>query len=104
MLEFKILQDGLILHLVIQIYYGVKLESMKANGNILWSFILVFVAIGSVLTVANMFSDEDFGVCGTKRFSPFIIIVLWGSLLNLVVYLASNLLLKISQRFKSFNK
>lgn len=104
MLEFKILQAGLILHLVIQIYYGVKLESLRANGRILWSFILTFVAIGSVLTVANMFSDEDFGVCGTKRFNPFIIIVLWGNLLNLVVVLVSNLILKISQRVKSFNK
>ena len=101
MLEFKILQIGLMLHLVLQVYNGFKQRSMKPNKKILCSSIFAFIVIGSILTIINLYSTADFGECGTKRFNPLTIIVIWGNLLNLLVFLISYIILGISQIIKS---
>ena len=101
MLEFKIIQIGLILHLLIQVYNGFKLKNMRPNLKILWASIFVFIVVGSILTFMNLYSSEDFGECGTKRFNPLIMIIIWGNLLNLVVVLISYIILRIYQIIES---
>ncbi len=72
MLEFKIIQIGLILHLVIQVYNGFKLKNMRPNPKILWASIFIFFVVGSILTFMNLYSSEDFRECNTKRFNDLV--------------------------------
>lgn len=101
MLEIKLLQVGLLLHLAVQIYIGFKTKKMNPNMKILGLSIFIFSLAGSILTIINFYSNVDFGECGTKIFNPIIIISLWGSLLNPVVYLVSYIFLRVSQFIKS---
>jgi ABC-type multidrug transport system fused ATPase/permease subunit len=96
----RYLKFGLLLHVVLQLYFGTKRQNFKSSKKILLSSILIFSLIGSVLTIMNFYSSADFGDSGSKRFNPFIIIVIWGGILNLVVYVLSYLFLRITQMIK----
>ena len=97
MLDLYILKFGLILHIVVQLFYGSKTKNFKPSKRILLSSVLIFSLIGTVLTIMNLYSNVDFGESGTKRFNPLIIIVIWGSMLNLVVYIFSYVILLLTK-------
>ena len=104
MLELKILQFGLMLHLAIQLLSGLKTNQSKTSKKILWFTMFIFTLTGVILTIINLNSTEDFGESGTKRFNPFIMLIIWGNLLNLAVYLVSHVSLRLGNKIMSKTK
>jgi hypothetical protein len=48
-----------------------------------------------------LYSTVDFGECGTKRFNPLTIIIFWGNILNVMVFMISYIILRVCDLIKS---
>jgi len=100
MIELKILQIGLCVHLVGQIYFAYKTSWLKSSVKTLLLSNIAFLLIGSVLTIINLNSNENFGECGTKRFNPLIMVTIWGNFLNIVLYSIITISLTVINKVK----
>ncbi len=60
-------------------------KGVRSDYRIFWRFGTIYLFLGFMLTLLNLYSEIDFGKCGTKVFNPLIIFAIIGNIFNILM-------------------
>lgn len=104
MLEPRILIAGIVIHFLFQLNRGIRSQEYTSSKKILGYAVLGFIISGVLMTTYNFKFDQNFGECGTKAFNPFMIISIYGSILQVFTFTLCHIILLSLSRLNGIKR